>query len=82
MNRKVDYEKGEFLICKERKTIKSGQVLNVNYRYKIINNNGKFLTLQVIESKEKLTLTFSDANTYMRYSYCRTCHSAQGATIE
>ena len=53
MNRKVDYEKGEFLICKEKKKLKSGQVLNVNYRYKIKSDNGKFLTLQEIESKEK-----------------------------
>ena len=82
MNRKTDYEKGEFLICTDRKNLKSGQVLNVKYKYKIIKNNGKFLTLQDIESKEEITLTFSDANACMGYSYCRTCHSAQGATIE
>ena len=82
MNRKSDYEKGEFLICKERKKLKTGEVLNVNYKYKIVGNNGKFLTIEDVESKERFTLSFSDANTYMRYSYCRTCHSAQGATIK
>ena len=51
MNRKSDYEKGEVLICTDRKKLKSGQVLNVNYRYDIINNNGKFLTVRDIQSK-------------------------------
>ena len=51
--RKSEYEKGEYLICKDRKKLKSGQVLNVNYKYEIVKNNGKFLTLQDIASKEK-----------------------------
>ena len=55
--------------------------MHVNYQ-KTVGNNVNFLTLEDVEPKGGFALSFSDANTYVRYPFCRTCHSAQGATIK
>ena len=47
-------------MCQDRKKLNSGQVLHVCWNN--VGNNGTFLTLQDVESKERLTLSFTDAN--------------------
>ena len=76
---KEKYVVGDVLIS--RKWVKSPRV-NINLRYRITKMDEDKITLQNISNeKDRFTLTEVDVDSVFIYSYCATCHSSQGASI-
>ena len=75
------YEIGEILICRLYKKDKEGK-LNVNIRWKVVNNEGYKITIQDIKDAENIrTLDIDIVDKHFRYAYCATTHSRQGTSI-
>ena len=73
------YVVGDVLIS--RKWVKSPRV-NINLRYRITKIDEDKITLQNISNeKDRFTLTEEEVDSVFIYSYCATCHSSQGASI-
>ena len=84
LNKKDKYEVGEVLIA--RKWIKQPKV-NVNLQYKVTNIEhdglGAQITLQNIANADDKFMLFEAAvDNNLKYSYCATCHSSQGASAK
>ncbi len=81
LKKKNDYEVGEKLICIKYFKTKSINV-NKNFEYIITQITDKTFTLMDELTKDTLTLTLKQIETFFKHSYCYTCHSRQGSTIE
>lgn len=68
------------LICREYFKLHKEDTMYVNYEYEITDVKDKALILQVIASDKKYENT--DARRKFIFSYCSTCHSAQGQTLD
>jgi hypothetical protein len=81
LNKQMEYEVGETLICREYFRINIKDAMYVNYEYEIIKVSDKIITLQDITSDKQYEIKIADIRKKFIYSYCSTCHSAQGQTI-
>jgi hypothetical protein len=81
LNKTDEYEVGEILTC--RKWFKSNkETFNVNFQYKIQSIVEDNITL-IDESTDKTyTLTRNVIKSNFIFSYCGTCHSYQGSSID
>lgn len=75
---KKKYVVGDVLIS--RKWVKSPRV-NINLRYRITKIDDNKISLQNINEKDRFTLMEEEVDSVFIYSYCATCHSSQGASI-
>ena len=81
LNKTRPYEVGEKLVC--RKFIKhKGMKLGVNYEYTIKSLSGQSMTLLDESSNTTYTIPTDLIQKHFIHSYCRTCHSFQGSTID
>jgi len=80
MKKTSEYEVGETLVC--RKYLKQkGAKLNVNFEYKIKAIDGSTFTVEDESTNTSYTLKKEDVKAHFIHSYCRTCHSYQGSSI-
>jgi hypothetical protein len=84
-----DYNVGEPLICKTRfenidtvedKTVKN--IIQLNYEYIIVANDGENVRIQDIATKEEHNISMAAVRMFFDYGYCFTCHSVQGASFD
>ena len=76
-----DYEVGEKLVC--RKFVKEGSYkFRVNFEFTIEAIGKDSLTLKDESTNEISHIKKATAQKYFIYSYCRTCHSFQGSSID
>ena len=69
------------MVC--RKFVKEGSYkFRVNFEFTITANEGDTLTLKDESVNETAIVKKSTASKYFVYSYCRTCHSFQGSSID
>ena len=78
----MEFEIGETLICREYFKINIKDAMYVNYEYEIIKMTDKIITLQDIASDKQYEVKIADIRKKFIYSYCSTCHSAQGQTLD
>ena len=58
-----------------------GKRFNVNFRYLMEKTNKNTFHITNIKSGEKFTTDEYTLDKHFRHSYCATCHSSQGASI-
>ena len=76
---KEKYVVGDVLIS--RKWVKQPRI-NVNLRYRITKIHEGVITLQNISNeKDRLKMLDEEVDSIFIYSYCATCHSSQGSSI-
>ena len=76
-----DYDVGEKLVC--RKFVKEGNCkFRVNFEFLITENKENTLTLKDESLNEKFEIKKTTVDKFFVYSYCRTCHSFQGSSID
>jgi hypothetical protein len=78
----MEFEIGETLICREYFKINIKDAMYVNYEYEIIKISDTIKTLQDIASDKQYEVKIADIRKKFIYSYCSTCHSAQGQTLD
>ena len=81
LNKALEYEVGEVLICRKYKII-AKNTFNVNFKYKITSITDKGIGLQDVHGGAEVEVKYDMVRSHFIYDYCRTCHSFQGATIE
>jgi hypothetical protein len=82
LGKQKEYEAGETLICREYFKLNKEDTMYVNYEYEITDVKDKTLILQDIAGDKKYEVKITDARRKFIFSYCSTCHSAQGQTID
>jgi len=81
LNKTNDYEVGEVLVC--RKYLKvNGLKCNVNFEYTVQAVKDGSLVIKGLHSTGALELKLDVMKKHFIHSYCRTCHSFQGSSIE
>ena len=78
LNKTSEYEVGEVLVCRKYLKLK-GVKCNVNFEYDVKAISGNTVTLE--EGSDKIVLTMDHVRKHFIHSYCRTCHSFQGSSI-
>ena len=58
------------------------QNVSVNFEYEITNIDNNTVTLTSIASDETIVLSKFQIDKHFIFSYCRTCHSFQGSSID
>jgi hypothetical protein len=81
LNKKHEYEYGEVLICREYTKLKNIGVFNVNYEYKIVKVLSDSLRIKNITSSDVYEVPLEIIRKNFQFSYCCTCHSVQGSSI-
>ena len=81
LNKSAEYEINDEVICKEYTKVKN-QVFNVNFRYRIIDIQADSIFLQNIKTLEIQTIYLNYLRNRFIYSYCFTCHSTQGCSVD
>ena len=79
------YQIGDILICRQYKKLKDKKI-HVNYRYEIKSMCATHATVENYKEnaqgqREVLHLDYATLTNNFRYSYCATCHSSQGASV-
>ena len=87
LNKSTEFEIGEKLICRSYKKIKKGPKehinLHKNYEYIVVAITDKEITLRETGGKKHtITLEKEEVRNSFIYSYCTTCHSTQGCSID
>jgi len=81
LGKKGPYEVGEKLVC--RKFVKEGKhKFKVNFEFTISKVTPHDLTLKDESTDEEMEIGRNTADRYFIHSYCRTCHSFQGSSID
>lgn len=81
LNKKDDYEVGEKLVC--RKFFKMKDIrFNVNYEYEIVKCYEKSICIKDNNTKEEFNVLRKLIENNFIFSYCGTCHSLQGSSID
>jgi hypothetical protein len=81
LNKEVDYEVGELLICRNYFKVKDYR-FNVNYEYEVVKVGLKEVSLRDNSTEAVFVLPKCLVEKSFIFSYCRTCHSLQGSSIE
>ena len=82
LGKQKDYEVGERLICREYFKLSKDDTMYVNYEYEITEVKDKTLILQDIACDKNYEIKIADVRKKCIFSYCSTCHSAQGQTLD
>ena len=77
-----DYEVGEVLVCRKYLKISSGTKCSVNYEYIIKAVKEGSIVIKELHASTSLELKLDVIKKHFIHSYCRTCHSFQGSSIE
>jgi hypothetical protein len=81
LGKKGPYEVGEKLVC--RKFVKEGKhKFKVNFEFTITKVTPHDLTVKDESTDEEMEIGRNTADRYFIHSYCRTCHSFQGSSID
>ena len=81
LGRKDKYEVGECMICRKYKK-EGGNTFNTNFKYRIKSIGTKGVVLQNVKIHELYNTGISTLDEHLRYAYCATCHSSQGASVD
>ena len=82
LGKQNEYEVGESLLCRKYLKLNKGETMYVNYEYEITAVTDKTLTLQDITHDRKYEVKLADVRNKFIFSYCSTCHSTQGQTLD
>ena len=80
LSKRNEYEAGEKLVCRKYLNCKFGK-FHVNYEYKIIKIQGYTYTILEETSDKRYELNYDLIKKHFIHSYCRTCHSFQGSSL-
>ena len=81
LKKATDYEVGEKLVCRKYLKLKN-QKFNVNFEFTIDRIIGNTFTLIDESTDQAFILTKDLVQTNFIHSYCRTCHSFQGSSVD
>jgi hypothetical protein len=76
-----DYEVGEVLVCRKYLKNKFGKC-SVNFEYVIKKTTAETVKLKDLHGSFTIELPIDLVKKHFIHSYCRTCHSFQGSSIE
>ena len=82
LNKTEDYEVGEVLVCRKYLKISSGTKCSVNFECSIEAVKAGSLVIKELHSTIALELKLEVIKKHFIHSYCRTCHSFQGSSID
>lgn len=82
LNKTDDYEVGEVLVCRKYLKVSSGTKCSVNFEYTIEAVKAGSLIIKELHSATALELKLEVIKKHFIHSYCRTCHSFQGSSID
>ena len=77
-----DYEVGEVLVCRKYLKISSGTKCSVNFEYIIKAVKEGSIVIKELHASTSLELKLDVIRKRFIHSYCRTCHSFQGSSID
>ncbi len=77
----AEYEEGDKLVCRKYLKLKSLR-FNVNFEFTIDLIEGNSFTIVDESTDQAFTLTRDLIQTNFILSYCRTCHSFQGSSVD
>jgi ATP-dependent exoDNAse (exonuclease V) alpha subunit len=80
-NKEADYEVGEMLICREYCKTKEYH-FSVNFEYVIVGVKPNHIIIKCVSSNEEFVVPIKIINSNFIFSYCGTCHSQQGSSID
>ena len=81
LNKTSEYEVGEKIICRERFKVNK-HTFNKNFEYEITEISNNQITIMDHSTKLKYTLHINKIRSHFIFSYCVTCHSYQGSSIQ
>ena len=81
LKKKSDYEVGEVIVCRKYLKLK-GIKCSVNFEYVVKAIRGDTITIEDLGGDKKLDLKRYVVKKHFIHSYCRTCHSFQGSSID
>jgi hypothetical protein len=81
LQKTTDYEEGEKLVCRKYLKLKN-QKFNVNFEFTIDRIIGDTFTLIDESTDQAFVLTKDLVQRNFIHSYCRTCHSFQGSSVD
>ena len=81
LGKKDDCEIGEILVCRKFFKMK-GIRFNVNYEYEIVKCYDKSICIRDNSNKEEFNVPRKLIDNNFIFSYCGTCHSLQGSSID
>ena len=83
MLKKVDdYEVGEVLVCRKYLKFSASIKCSCNYEYLIKYVKSGSIVLQELNASSTIELKLDVVRKHFIHSYCRTCHSLQGSSID
>jgi hypothetical protein len=80
LGKTTDYEVGEVLVCRKYLKLKGGKC-SVNFEYTVKAVKGDSLCIEDLSGNRALELKLDIIKKHFIHSYCRTCHSFQGSSI-
>jgi thymidine kinase len=80
LGKSKEYEVGEYLTCRTRTSVKHG-VINVNFQYQIAEVYEDREEILLADNREEYLVPLELVRKNFLYSYCSTCHSFQGSSI-
>ncbi len=81
LNKTYDYEVGEVLFCRKYLTGKFG-ICSVNCEYVVQAAKVDSIVLKDLHGTHAIELNRDLIKQHFTHSYCRTCHSFQGSSID
>jgi len=81
LGKKDDYEVGEILVCRKFFKMK-GIRFNVNYEYEIVKCYDNSICIRDNSNGEEFNVLRKLIDNNFIFSYCGTCHSLQGSSID
>jgi hypothetical protein len=76
-----DFEVGEVLVCRKYLKLKGGKC-SVNFEYSVKAIRGDTITIVDLDGYKAFDLNRDLIKKHFIHSYCRTCHSFQGSSID
>ena len=81
LNKTSEYEVGEKIICRKWFKVNKDR-FNVNFEYEIIQIVNDNITIVDSSTEKEYTLNIKFIRSNFIFSYCGTCHSYQGSSID
>jgi hypothetical protein len=81
LNKTSEYEVGEKIICRKWFKVNKDS-FNVNFEYEIIKIDNNNITIFDASTKKEYTMNINKIKSSFIFSYCGTCHSYQGSSID
>jgi hypothetical protein len=81
LKKSSDFEVDEVLVCRKYLKIKGGKC-SVNFEYSVKAIKGDTITIVDLNGEKTFDINRELLKKHFIHSYCRTCHSFQGSSIE